>query len=620
MKRSISALFYLFLFFLIVLTGCNSSDDDIPGPIDDDENMDNPGMSYDDYLTGKINLWRLEASGVDAAFNGQNWVVVGRDIFISQDASHWEKISVGLSHYYSEIETDGEKFVALSSDRIIASQDGRTWSTTLEFSNAEERDLIWTGNGWVVSIDRDHLYRSSDAVNWTLVSNAPRLDRILLANDRLLGFGTQTGYSKYFLYESTDGGLSWSEGQLTSGSGNDARKFLYAGGTIYSFESGNVFTSEDGINWTVTEVGYQNMLNPVYYNGRFYAVRQKASSGSPVLDLGAIVHSEDALTWTELNTGTHGMLTRIVPTENGFLAVGDDILWSADGLEWNYRVPRLSKSHRRVNWATDRAIFTGYDEGFLVTEDLANFELLGYKAYGAGFSAGTWDGEKYILVGTNGRLITSPDGVNFTSPSTPTLENLVDVHHAPVGTVVVGSSGTILFSNDGHNWEDYSLGSDIGFHRVEWFGTQFFAVSTRGIFRSSDGKDWTGVDVTPEDEFFTNIFDIAYNGETYVVVANNNFQRIYTSNDGINWTERDPEPEEYYYKANSIEYTGREFVMLVDAGVGYLRLDASNDGISWKTVFEFPSGVSAEDFAWTGTDFVFTGTFASPVLIGRVDL
>ena len=63
-----------------------------------------------------------------------------------------------------------------------------------------------------------------------------------------------------------------------------------------------------------------------------------------------------------------------------------------------------------------------------------------------------------MAVGYNGEILTSIDGENWTSRSSGTSINLLDVAFGNNNFVAVGYSGTILHSSDGISWSPKILG------------------------------------------------------------------------------------------------------------------------------------------------------------------
>ena len=112
---------------------------------------------------------------------------------------------------------------------------------------------------------------------------------------------------------------------------------------------------------------------------------------------------------------------------------------------------------------------------------------------------------------------------------------LNDVTWSGTQFVAVGASGTILTSPDGITWTTRTSGTTSGLNAVVWSGTQFVAVGASGVIRTSpDGITWT----TRASGTTASINDIAWSGSLFMGVCSavSSIARIVTSPDGITWT------------------------------------------------------------------------------------
>src|SRR5690606_30647588 len=109
----------------------------------------------------------------------------------------------------------------------------------------------------------------------------------------------------------------------------------------------------------------------------------------------------------------------------------------------------------------------------------------------------TWTGSQLVAVGDGGTIVTSPDGVSWTTRNSGTANGLYAVakdggNGASSRVVAVGVSGTIrLSANGGNNWSAATTTGDV-MYAVTWAGNRFVAVGAGGkILTSSDGSSWT---------------------------------------------------------------------------------------------------------------------------------
>jgi hypothetical protein len=85
-----------------------------------------------------------------------------------------------------------------------------------------------------------------------------------------------------------------------------------------------------------------------------------------------------------------------------------------------------------------------------------------------------WAGSQYVVVGAGGTILTSPDGIRWTSQNSGTPYALSSVIWADSQYVTVGN--VILASPNGVTWTPASLGSPNALNSVTWMGSQYVAV------------------------------------------------------------------------------------------------------------------------------------------------
>jgi len=189
----------------------------------------------------------------------------------------------------------------------------------------------------------------------------------------------------------------------------------------------------------------------------------------------------------------------------------------------------------------------------------------------------------------------------------PTSEWLIDVVWNGSFFVAVGNNGIVMTSVDGMAWTTQSSGTTEALHSITWDGTQFVAVGgddspveSRVIMTSPDGITWTfQAGISPAG---TQI-DIAWDGTQYVVVGR--YGKIQTSPDGFIWTQQSKGT------ANELRAVSSNGSILVAAGVwgdfyNNGEIVTSTDGVTWDLqVGGIINGFS--DIVWTGSQFVVVG-------------
>jgi hypothetical protein len=205
-----------------------------------------------------------------------------------------------------------------------------------------------------------------------------------------------------------------------------------------------------------------------------------------------------------------------------------------------------------------------------------------------------WTGGTLVAVGLVGTIITSPDGVTWTSHNWGVPFDLLDVAWTGTQVVAVGHGGEILTSPDATTWTSRSSPTSYPLSGVAWTGTQLVAVGQHGtIVTSADGVTWTlRSSGTP-----TNLSSVAWTDTRLVVVGDNG--AVLTSADGITWTSQ---ASGVSSQLGAVVWTGARLVAVGALGT----VLTSQDGTVWSTqVSGTPNRLSG--IAWTGTQLAAVG-------------
>ncbi len=251
-------------------------------------------------------------------------------------------------------------------------------------------------------------------------------------------------------------------------------------------ESGVIYYSKDGINWTQASASYN--LNGVSYGKETYV-----AVGHDGLGDGYVEYSSDTKIWQSIYTGTD--VLRDVAYGNGkFVALSDVNLfyYSFDGISW-----------QTASSSSDDLTKIIYENG---------------KFVAVGGSIGSPE------------IYFSADGISWQTPTnmpsgTPPIE---DVAYGNNKYVVVNGLG-IYYSEDADNWSaDIGIGSTL--RAVAYGYDKFVAVGNSGVVNySSDGVNWYSTSAGSN-----NLQSVCYGNGKFVAVGNSG--AIYYSSDGINWS------------------------------------------------------------------------------------
>jgi len=200
------------------------------------------------------------------------------------------------------------------------------------------------------------------------------------------------------------------------------------------------------------------------------------------------------------------------------------------------------------------------------------------------FRAIVYANNQYVVVREAGLIMTSPDGLKWTSRVSPTRNNLLGLFWDGHQYLAGGDKGTILSSPDGINWTSRSSGSDINFYSFSYSGTRYVAVGNDGICISTDSVTWT----FPATRWTTARVPFTactWTGTEFLAcgLGLDKFPTIYTSPDGDVWTLRDTTITASLRAATTIK------------GAIYISGDSvieksSDGGATWTDIYENSGG------------------------------
>ena len=238
--------------------------------------------------------------------------------------------------------------------------------------------------------------------------------------------------------------------------------------------SGTVLSSTDGTTWGMQTISGNPTLEDVIYSGGKWII---------VGDGGTVYTSTDGTSWTSEVSGTSGDIYGLASngTLNVAAALNGDVTRSTDGISWT-----------KINLAA--SLFA--------------------VEYGNG---------QFVMVGNQGKVFTSPDGVSWTSRASGTTNSLNRVIYGNNLFVVVGQVGTsyttgfILTSPDGITWTPRTIPSGTGpLSGVIYAGGQFIAAGYGGnLISSPDGVNWTSESSVTSNDFY----DVANGGNKSAAVG-----------------------------------------------------------------------------------------------------
>jgi len=224
--------------------------------------------------------------------------------------------------------------------------------------------------------------------------------------------------------------------------------------------------------------------------------------------------------------------------------------------------------------------------------------------------------DKFVAVGSSGKIAYSSDGITWTAASNPTFGSSDIIYGIAWGNdkfVAVGAN-QMVYSSDGITWTKVTSssfntssfdGGVIGIRSITWGNNKFVAVAAQGqIAYSSDGMTWTRA-TSPFDNT-EHLYSIVWGNDKFVAVgANTTYSGIMAySSDGITWTKVTYYNQTYY----GVAWGNDKFVVVgVNGNISY-----SSNGISWtKATGNVFNSNDINGIAWGNNRFVAVGNLAT---------
>jgi len=228
----------------------------------------------------------------------------------------------------------------------------------------------------------------------------------------------------------------------------------------------------------------------------------------------------------------------------------------------------------------------------------------------------------FVVVGDNGTILSSPDGVAWTARAVGlTTEQFRDVIYQDCLFVAVGTGGAICTSPNGINWISRTSGTSNTLNGVAYGNNVFVAVGEEEVdmregiqipyivTTSPNGIEWTAQAATsPAYElegiaFGNGIFvAVGYDDNSItddsITIGDNG--RILTSTNGTSWTEHNPGTDS---PLNGVGFGNGLFVVVADSGTIF----TSPYGITWASLYSDSENRRLRKVAFGDNTFVVVG-------------
>jgi len=268
-------------------------------------------------------------------------------------------------------------------------------------------------------------------------------------------------------------------------------------------DSGTIATSPDGRTWTLRNSGVSNKLHCVCYgNGAFVAGGDRIRNG---FDFNNKIVSSDGIHWNLVPAEQYAADVWSIAFGSGmFVAVSNyegsgagETYSSVDGINWSHRGTLYRAGDAQalicVTFGNGRFVTASRDVlTSTITSGSGNFlwnqvytapRWLSALSYGDGRFVGvTWS-----ALSAFSHIISSSDGINWTSQEMPDIYALAAIAFGDHQFLTVGIRGKVLTSPDGESWIQHSTGMEsAGFTGVCHGRGTFVVVGAQGIILQSE--------------------------------------------------------------------------------------------------------------------------------------
>ena len=431
--------------------------------------------------------------GVTASTNRAVAVGDNAAIYTSTNGVVWQRRTVGFTNWLRGVAHGSGLFTAVGERGFIAtSPDGATWTTRTSGLTNHINRVAWLDTAFYAMTDGGKVLTSPTGATWTAVNTGAT--NALYATAASTNSQVVAGDVEVRLRDVS----SWTN-QLTAPVPLPAPAWTYFASLWIGSEyllAGRSGMFVEGFKTNATSrLGWHPHSNPIRH--WLWAVGRFRSYYAAVGDRGTILTSPNGIDWDlELvpNGVTNTIFLGVGGSTNIFLAVGSAgaIAWSTNLLIWTEITPRPT------------------------TNDLQGV------AYANG---------QFIVSGGRGVVLTSSNGVNWTSRTSGTTNFLSSLAPFPGGLVATGDRGTVLTSTNGINWTARTSGTTNWLYHASYVGGLMLAVGENGIIlTTTNAVNWTAR-TSGTTRWLNNVQAV---DDTLFIVGNQG--TVLASANGVIWT------------------------------------------------------------------------------------
>lgn len=360
--------------------------------------------------------WEMQKLSDSGAVSGLHWngrelvARLGTDSLLSSiDGQTWKRMAMTPGRAMYSLASSGGKYVAFGRADYQFSDDGKTWTYRAPEITAGFHDVVWTGSRAIAVGDSGLIMSSGDGTTWKRETSGTRVRLKTIAwNGSLLLAGGDSGV----VLTSRDG-AAWARQGFTV---NDFLWDAVWTGSYFAVlanlsSSIWAYVSPDGFDWTRTRLPERAREVPhfIWADTQLVAFQGK----------GLLYTSRDGVAWKETFISSDSAIQSLNssvtfhPAWNGkemVIPVTDsrtyatDLLTSSDMIHWTAHAIDSLQLPPQAYWSGSEFIFYQGTE-VVISRDLKAFTR---QKSVRGISAVAWDGKRYLGVGTEGSIQSSP--------------------------------------------------------------------------------------------------------------------------------------------------------------------------------------------------------------------
>lgn len=587
------------------------------------------GLSGIVYTSSNGTTWTLQTTGTtqnlfSSTWSGTTYLICGANGYYltSTNGTSWTLArDISYSNFYSATTING-KAIAFgdAASPILAGGTRKdvlptgvwNWACTTSLGANNYKMFAYNGSNQYIAVgDGGKIIYSSDALTWSPVFTSNTTVALYSAaylNGRYL-VGGAAGTTN--IVTSTNG-TTWSA--TTKPTSGDIYAFAY-GASRYVAVGANstnaILYSTDALTWSAVTTGPAvDMFDVAFGNSVFVAVGTS----------GAIFSSSDGVTWTTRSAGAN-TFNKVIYANSLFVAVGaaGRIYTSPDGATWTLQTSGTSNQLNDIVWSGTTFCIVGNSGTVLTSTNGTTWTLISPSGGGT-LNQVFWDGTKFVAcVTANGSGIVWYSSTGATWKAYQTVVPIsATAKYAYLGGKFIGQQTSFVqSSSDAKTWTLANAVAPVAQSITNTYklGGMYYALSSTGLFQSSDGDTFTYVANSPVRQ----ITAMAYGNGIWLfavsVTSSPNCEGYYTSTDGVNFTKSSDAQDITIGGTTSsgltdVVFGNGNFVRAtsVSATLGLTApIFTSPDGITWTARLQYTSNLSSPYImASDGTNILLT--------------